>query len=102
MDSLTSLSCQGESAETLELGEIQVCNKSSETDADMTSIAVEDIYKSTDQPQDRPESTKTDRLESEIGYLRTDLSHLESAVEYMKAEITDLQKSKLAKICGDN
>ncbi len=35
-------------------------------------------------------------LESEIGYLRTDLSHLESAVEYMKAEITDLQKSKLA------
>ena len=53
-------------------------------------------YKSTDRPQDRPESTKTDRLESEIGNLRTDLSHLESAVEYMKAEITDLQKSKLA------
>ena len=54
VDSLTSLSCQGESAETLELGEIQVCNKSSETDVDMTSIVVEDTYKSTDQPQDRP------------------------------------------------
>ncbi len=45
VDSLTSLPCQGERAETLELGEIQVCNKSSKTDADVTSIALEDVYK---------------------------------------------------------
>ena len=104
LDPFTSLSCPGEAAKTLELGEIQdqglniftddVCNKeSSATDADVTSIAVEDVYEST--AEDRPESTKTDILESEAGNLRTDLSHLTSAVEYMKAEIIELQKSKL-------
>ncbi|CAB3977466.1 Hypothetical predicted protein [Paramuricea clavata] len=74
-----------------------VCNnESSGTDADVTSIAVEDVYDST--VEERPESTKTDILESEVDNLRTDLSHLTSAVIidwFKKAEIIELQKSKL-------
>ena len=71
------------------------CNKeSSITDADVTSIVVDDVYES--KAQDRPESTKTSMLESEVCSLRTDFSHLTSTVENMKAEIVELQKSKLS------
>ena len=71
------------------------CNKeSSVTDADMTSIVVDDIYES--KAQDRPESTKASMLESEVCSLRTDFSHVTRTVENMKAEIVELQKSKLS------
>ena len=60
----------------------------------MTSIVVDDVYES--KAQDRPESTKTSMLESEVCSLRTDFSHLTSTVENMKAEIVELQKSKLS------
>ena len=91
LDSFTRSSCSSKVAENLELGEMQDpnqrlniftddCNKeSSITDADVTSIVVDDVYES--KPQDRPESTKTSMLESEVCSLRTDFSHLTSAVE---------------------
>ena len=106
LDSFTRSSCSGEVTENLELGEMQDpnkrlniftddCNKeSSVTDADVTSIVVDDVYES--KAQDRPESTKTSMLESEVCSLRTDFSHLTSTVENMKAEIVELQKSKLS------
>ena len=106
LDSFTRSSCSGEVTENLELGEMQDpnqrlniftddCNKESNiTDADVTSIVVDDVYES--KAQDRPESTKTSMLESKVCSLRTDFSHLTSTVENMKAEIVELQKSKLS------
>ena len=106
LDSFTRSSCSGEVTENLELGELQDpnqtlniftddCNKESNlTDADVTSIVVDDVYES--KAQDRPESTKTSMLESEVCSLRTDFSHLKTTVENMKAEIVELQKSKLS------
>ena len=59
----------------------------------MTSITVNDVFKSI--AENQPQSIKTNILESEVVNLRTDLSRLKSAVEYMRAEITELKKSKL-------